>query len=94
MKHLVLLVTYKTKPDMREHFVSEVTASGILEQIRGEDGFVSYDYYYDAVDPDRLLLVEEWASEEHQKQHLQTDHMHRLQEIKEKYVMETAVRKF
>ena len=94
MKHLVLLVTYKTKPDMRENFVSEVSVSGILEQIRGEDGFVSYDYYYDAADPDRLLLVEEWASEERQKHHLQTDHMRRLQEIKEKYVLETAVRKF
>lgn len=94
MKHLVLLVTYKTGPNMREAFVAEVTASGILEQIRQEDGFVSYDYYYAAADQDRLLLVEEWVSEEHQKQHLQTDHMRRLQEIKEKYVLETAVRKF
>ncbi len=94
MKHLVLLVTYKTGPNMREAFVSEVTASGILEQIRQEKGFVSYNYYYDAADPDQLLLVEEWKSEEHQKQHLQTDHMRRLQEIKERYVLETEVRKF
>lgn len=93
MEKLVLLVKYKTKPHKREVFVDEVTASGVLEKIRKEAGFVSYDYYFDAADSDSLLLVEEWQSEEQQKQHLQTKHMEILKNIKEKYVLETSIRK-
>ena len=48
MQHILLLVTYQTKPNTREAFVEEVTDLGILQKIQKEDGFVAYQYYYDA----------------------------------------------
>ena len=93
MARLILLVKYKTKAGTREKFVSEVSSSGVLQKIREEDGSLSYQYYYDAEDPDTLLLVEEWQSEEQQKIHMQTAHMNVLKGIKEKYVLETSVQK-
>lgn len=92
MRQLLLLVKYQMKPATRTLFVDEVISSGVLEKIKEEDGFISYDYYYDAVDPDCLLLVEEWQSQAQQQQHLQSDHMRILKEIKEKYVLNTSVR--
>ena len=92
MRQLLLLVKYQMKPETRTLFVDEVISSGVLEKIKEEDGFISYDYYYDAVDPDCLLLVEEWQSQMQQQQHLQSDHMSILKEIKEKYVLNTSVR--
>ncbi len=93
MGKMMLLVRYKTKPDTRESFMKEVMSSGVLGKIREEDGCVSYDYYHDVAEPEEILLVEEWQSEEQQKQHLQTEHMKILKAIKEKYVLETSVRK-
>lgn len=93
MGKMMLLVRYKAKPDTRESFMKEVMSSGVLGKIREEDGCVSYDYYYDVAEPEEILLVEEWQSEEQQKQHLQTEHMKILKAIKEKYVLETSVRK-
>ena len=67
MQHILLLVTYQTKPNTREAFVEEVTDLGILQKIQKEDGFVAYQYYYDATDANTLLLVEEWESEAKQQ---------------------------
>ena len=92
MEPILLLVKYQMKPATRTLFVDEVISSGVLEKIKEEDGFISYNYYYDAVDPDCLLLVEEWQSQMQQQQHLQSDHMRILKEIKEKYVLDTSVR--
>lgn len=93
MKHLVLLVNYKTKPKTREDFIKEVIDFGVLQKIQEEDGFLAYNYYYDATDSDSILLVEEWQSEEQQQKHLKTDHMKVLKRIKEKYILDTSVRK-
>ena len=38
MQHILLLVTYRTKPNTREAFVEEVTDLGILQKIQKEDG--------------------------------------------------------
>lgn len=55
---LLLLVKYTAKPGGGEKFVREITASGILNTVRAEDGCEGYDYYFSAESPDTVLLVE------------------------------------
>ena len=64
---ILLLVQYTMKPETRQAFVDEMNASGILQKIREEEGYVSYNYYFDVAEADKLLLVEEWASEDKQR---------------------------
>ena len=90
---LLLLVKYTAKPGGGEKFVREITASGILNTVRAEDGCEGYDYYFSAEKPDTVLLVEKWASAKQQEAHLQTAHMAELMKIKEKYILNTAVEK-
>ena len=90
---LLLLVKYTAKPGGGEKFVREITASGILNTVRAEDGCESYDYYFSAENPDTVLLVEKWVSPEQQEAHLQSAHMAELMRIKEKYILNTAVEK-
>lgn len=54
---------------------------------------MSYNYYFDVAEADKLLLVEEWASEDKQQNYLKTVHMNAFQQIKEKYVLSTSVEK-
>ncbi len=83
---LVLLVHYRAKPGGREAFVEAVTASGVLDQIRAEEGCQIYDYYYSAQDPQKLLLLERWTSQEAQEVHMTQPHMAKLQEFKERFM--------
>jgi len=94
MKEIMLLVTYKLKPQAREYFLGEVAAAEILQKTCREDGALRYDYYLSAADADAVLLVERWSSAEAQAAHLQTAHIAELKRIKEKYVLETVVEKF
>lgn len=55
---LLLLVKYTAKPGGGEKFVRKITASGILNTVRAEDGCISYDYYFSAESPDTVLLIE------------------------------------
>lgn len=93
MQQLLLIVTYTAQQGMREHYVNEVTASGILDTIRHEDGCLGYTYYYDAEDADKIILIEQWQSLEQQQVHMTQPHMTRLMAIKDRYIGDTQVRK-
>ena len=93
MEHIILLVKYQAKQQMREKFIEEVTNAGILEAVLQEDGCVQYQYYLDAQEKDTILLVEEWQSQTKQEVHLQSPHMKTLQKLKEQYIADTEVQK-
>ena len=91
MNTLLLLVTYRLRPGTRLEFLQAVETSGLLREIRREEGFLRYDYYLDAGREDCVLLVEQWASEAAQQAHMQTAHMAAFQPLKAQYVLETTV---
>ena len=91
MKAMTLCVTYTAKAGMREAFVQAVLASGVLEQIRREDGCVAYQYYLSSENGDQILLLEKWGTEEQQKAHLNQPHMETLRAIKERYIADTSL---
>lgn len=93
MKKIMLIVKYKAKHGLREKFVNDVFDLHIIDKIKCEDEFISYKYFYDAKEADDLLLVEEWESEEKQQNHLKTEHMKELKELKDKYLLDTKVTK-
>lgn len=94
MESLILAVTYVAKKGMASEFLSEVKSSKIPEKIASERGFIRYDYYISDECCDEILLIEEWDSEEHQREHLRTSHMEKLKDIKGKYILSTSVEKF
>ena len=59
-----------------------------------EAGNVKYDYYFDAQDPDALLLVETWETPETQQAHCQTELFARLQALKAEYCEHVTIDKF
>ncbi len=93
MEELILYVRYQAKPGCRETFVRKLAEEGILTLIRQEPGCLAYDYYFSAQDENELLLVERWQSAEHQRVHMQQEHMTRLRAIKDQYVDSTTLGK-
>ena len=91
---IVLNVTYKCKPGMREAFLKNIKEEGLDAKSRAEAGNIKYDYYYSAADPDELFLLEKWNDEEALSFHKNTPHFTRLGEIKAEYVLDTVIEKY
>ena len=91
---IVLNVTYKCKPGLRDEFLEMIMAEGIDEACRAEDGNIKYDYYLPADGNDELLLVEKWRDADALAVHGRQPHFARIGELKADYVEETAIEKF
>lgn len=91
---IVLNVTYKCKPDMRERFLEMIINEGIDDACRAEDGNIKYDYYIPVDGSNDLLLVEKWRDAEVLAAHAEMPHFARLGELKAEYVNDTVIEKY
>ena len=91
---IILNVTYKCKPGMREKFLEAIKAEGIDAACRAEAGNIKYDYYIPADGGDELLLVEKWRDADALAVHGRQPHFARIGELKAGYVEETTIEKF
>ena len=88
---LKLSVNYFAKPRRREEFLRRVVEEGILTAIRREEGCLRYDYYLSCQNEDEILLLEAWDTDEHQRIHMEKEHMKRLRAIKDECIAETKL---
>ena len=88
---MLFQVTYTMLPGQRDAFLQMMRESGILDQIRREEGCLDYRYYLPEEEDGTLLLVERWTGPEARKAHMATSHMARLGQVKAQYVAETSV---
>ena len=91
---VVLNVTYKCKPGMKEAFLEAIKSEGIDVACRNEDGNIKYDYYFPVDDSDEMLLVEKWRDADALDAHGKQPHFARLGELKNEYVDDTIIEKF
>ena len=60
---------------------------------RREEGCLRYDYYLSCQNEDEILLLEEWDTAEHQRIHMEQEHMKRLRVIKDDCIADTQLHK-
>lgn len=90
---LKLSVNYFAKPGRREEFLRRIVEDGILAAIRAEEGCLRYDYYLSCQNEDEILLLEEWDTAEHQRTHMEQEHMKHLRVIKDDCIADTQLHK-
>ncbi len=91
---IVLNVTYKCKPDMRDEFLEMIMTEGIDVACRAEEGNLKYDYYYSTENSDELFLLEKWRDEEALNGHRGMPHFRRLGELKDTFTEETVIERY
>ena len=91
---IILNVTYKCKPGMREKFVEAIKAEGIDAASRAEAGNFKYDYYMSVDNSDELLLVEKWQDAEALAEHGKQPHFARLGALKPEFVLDTVIERY
>ena len=91
---IVLNVSYKCRPGMRDEFLERIRWEGIDAASRAEAGNLKYDYYFPADGGDELLLVEKWRDADALAEHGRQSHFAKLGALKAEYVTDTVIEKF
>ena len=75
-------------------FAEEMIASGTVDAIRAEEGNLSYEYYQSLDDPETILLIDSWASQEAIDAHHATPMMATIAALREKYDLHMTVERY
>jgi len=75
-------------------FVEEMISSGTVDAIRAEEGNLRYEYYQSLDDPETILLIDSWASQEAIDAHHATPMMATIAALREKYDLHMTVERY
>ena len=85
---------YTGKNGNARKFVEEMTASGTLAAIRAEAGNLRYEYYQPLDDPETILLIDSWESQEAIDIHHASPMMATIAALREKYDLHMTVERY
>ena len=75
-------------------FAEEMISSGTVDAIRAEEGNLRYEYYQSLEDPETILLIDSWASQEAIDAHHATPMMGTIAALREKYDLHMTVERY
>lgn len=75
-------------------FAEEMISSGTVKAIRTEEGNLRYEYYQSLDDPETILLIDSWASQEAIDAHHASPMMKTIAELRERYDLHMTVERY
>lgn len=75
-------------------FAEEMEQSGTVALIRAEEGNLKYEYFYPKNDPETVLLIDSWESQDAIDKHHATPMMDKISELRIKYDLHMRVERF
>ena len=87
-------ICYTGKNGAARTFAEEMTASGIVDAIRAEDGNLRYEYFFPMDDPETVLLIDSWRNQAALDLHHASPMMAQITELREKYDLHMRVEKY
>lgn len=88
---ITINILYRGAPGAARAFAREMTESGVVGRIRAEEGNEAYDYFVPLDDPDALLLIDRWVSQEALDVHHGTPMMDEIVRLRDKYDLSMEV---
>lgn len=75
-------------------FAQEMESSGTADKIRAEKGNLRYEYFFPMNDPETVLLIDSWESQEAIDIHHASPMMQTIATLREKYDLHMRVERF
>ena len=85
---------YTGKNGNARKFAEEMTSSGTVAAIRAEAGNLRYEYYQPLDDPETVLLIDSWESQEAIDIHHASPMMATIAALREKYDLHMTVERY
>ena len=75
-------------------FAEEMVSSGIVADIRAEDGNIKYEYFFPMDDAETVLLIDSWKDQQSIDIHHASPMMEKIIALREKYDLHMQVERY
>lgn len=75
-------------------FAEEMISSGVVDEIRTENGNLRYEYFYPMEDKETVLLIDSWNDQHAIDVHHASPMMAKIMELREKYDLHMKVERY
>lgn len=91
---ITINIYYTGEKGSAKAFAKEMVDSGIVNEIRAETGNLKYEYFASYDDPETVLLIDRWASQNTLDFHHKSKMMRKIRELRDKYDLKMRVERF
>ena len=75
-------------------FAEEMVATGIVAEVRAEEGNLRYEYFFPMEDPETVLLIDKWADQAALDIHHKSPMMGKIAALRDKYKLRLRVERY
>ena len=87
-------IYYTGKAGNAREFAREMTARGIVREIRAEPGNLRYEYFFPMEDGETVLLIDSWENQEAIDLHHASPMMGKIMKLRKKYDLHMRVERY
>ena len=92
--NITVNIYYTGKQGNARKFAEEMVSSGLMDQVRGEEGNERYDYFFPLDDPETVLLIDRWRDQAAIDAHHKSEMMPKIAALREKYKLRMRVERY
>lgn len=87
-------IYYQGSNGSAKKFAEEMTARGIVDRIRAEEGNLRYEYFIPMTEKETVLLIDSWENQESLDAHHASSMMKEIVDLREKYDLHMKVERY
>ena len=87
-------IYYTGRDGSARKFAEEMVSSGIVEEVRAEEGNLGYAYFFPMEEPETVLLIDRWRDQAAIDLHHKSPMMQKIAALREKYHLRMRVERY
>lgn len=85
---------YTGRDGSARRFAQEMVSSGIVDDVRAEEGNERYDYFFPMDDPETVLLIDRWKDQAAIDAHHKSPMMEQIAVLREKHKLRLKIERY
>ena len=91
---ITIHIYYTGQNQQAKKFAEEMTNSGIVRDIRSQQGNLQYEYFFPMEDPETVLLIDRWVDQSSIDRHHASPMMEKIIRLRELYDLHMKVERY
>lgn len=87
-------IYYSGKNGNAKKFAEEMISSGVVGDIRAEEGNLRYEYFFPMENPETVLLIDSWKNQASIDKHHASPMMEKITKLREEYDLHMKVERY